>query len=113
LNCGRESLHDPFLMDGMRPAVRRILAAIENGEKIVVYGDYDVDGVTATVVLYSALRDMGANAEYYLPSRQGDGYGLHCNALEQLRSDGAAVITVDCGITALQEAAHANASAWI
>lgn len=110
LNCGRESLHDPFLMDGMRPAVRRIHAAIENGEKIVVYGDYDVDGVTATVVLYSALRDMGANAEYYLPSRQGDGYGLHCNALEQLRSDGAQLlITVDCGITALQEAAHANA----
>ncbi|MGI6169167.1 MAG: single-stranded-DNA-specific exonuclease RecJ, partial [Christensenellales bacterium] len=109
LQCGRESLHDPFSLSGMDAAADRIRAAIAQKQKIVVYGDYDVDGVTATVIVVSALKDMGAYVDYYLPSRQGEGYGLNCMALDALRAEGAElIITVDCGITALQEAQHAR-----
>ncbi len=95
--------YDPFLMKGMAAAVERIRTALEAEEPIVVYGDYDVDGITATSVLVRCLRALGARADYYIPDRQAEGYGLHAEALEQLAARGAQlVITVDCGISAAE-----------
>jgi single-stranded-DNA-specific exonuclease len=96
---------DPFLMTGMGITVERILAAIQRREKIIVYGDYDVDGVTATALLTLALRTAGASVIPYIPSRFEEGYGLNREALESLKQDGAhLVITVDNGIRSLEEA---------
>ncbi len=105
-----EQLHSPWLMQGMEQAVDRIAAALEKGEKIVVHGDYDVDGITAAALLVEALQRLGAAAvDYYLPSRFREGYGLHREALEQLAAAGAdLVITVDCGINAVEEGACAR-----
>ncbi|MUP58487.1 single-stranded-DNA-specific exonuclease RecJ [Veillonellaceae bacterium M2-4] len=90
---------DPHLMKGLDKAVERLQSAIEKKEKIVVYGDYDVDGITATVILYSILRDLGACVDYYIPERQSEGYGLHQEALEQLvQAQTDLLVTVDCGI---------------
>ena len=101
-----ESCHDSLLMKDMDHAVERILQAISTGELIVVYGDYDVDGVTATTLLTRVLRQLGALAETYIPDRQEEGYGVHLEALRKLRQEGCSlVITVDCGISAVQEAA--------
>lgn len=96
--------HDPFLLKGMEKAVLRIRDAIDRKEKIAVYGDYDVDGITSVSILYLALRELGADIIYYIPDRAGEGYGLHSDALKLLCKQGVTlVITVDCGISACQE----------
>ena len=102
------SMFDPFLMIGMDVAVERLLRAIENGEKMVVYGDYDVDGVTATVLMVQVLRAMGGKVQEYIPNRFEEGYGVNNDALEALAADGIKVVlTVDCGIRSSEEAQHA------
>jgi single-stranded-DNA-specific exonuclease len=90
-------------------AARRLAQAVRAGRRIVIYGDYDVDGVTATAILWQALRLAGAKVEFYIPSRLDEGYGLNGEALEKIAAAGAAlVITVDCGITAVEQAALAR-----
>ena len=102
-------LHDPMLLPGLPEASKRLAAAIAKNEKIVIYGDYDVDGITATAILWHALRLLGGHAETYVPHRLEEGYGLNAEAVAQLCDDGAKVIvTVDCGITAIEPAAVAK-----
>ncbi len=102
-------LHDPFMLQGMKEAVSRIEIAIAKDEKITVYGDYDVDGMTGVAVLYLALKEMGAKVDYYIPSRLEEGYGLNGDALTLLKTLGTdLVITVDTGITGIEEANKAT-----
>jgi len=99
----------PFQMKGMGAAVERILTAIKNHEPIVVYGDYDVDGVTAAALLVEALTSLGATARVYIPNRFDEGYGLNNEALHQLATEGVRlVISVDCGIRSPEEARYAR-----
>ncbi len=99
--------HDPYLLCDMDKAVRRIAKAIDCGEKITVYGDYDVDGVTSVSTLYMYLQNAGADVSYYIPSRSGEGYGVNNGALERLHKSGTSlIITVDTGITAFEEAEY-------
>jgi len=96
---------DPFLFGDMEKAVKRILAAIACGEKILVYGDYDVDGVTATALLTRVLKRLNANCGYYLPNRLTEGYGISEAGIRRAADAGAAlIISVDCGVTACGEA---------
>ncbi len=96
--------HDPFLMKDMDRAVERIMEAVSNDEKITVYGDYDVDGVTSVSVLLMYLRSIGAKADYYIPNRVGEGYGVNSEAVCALKKRGTSlIITVDTGITAIEE----------
>lgn len=105
LSKSTEMLHDPFLMKDMEKAAQRILRAVESGERIVIYGDYDVDGVTSVSCLYLFLEALGAEVDYYIPERTGEGYGMSSERVRRLASDGASVIvTVDTGITAVAEA---------
>lgn len=101
---------DPFLMKDMDKAVERITTAVENGEKICVYGDYDADGVTSTSLLYSYLRDsLGADVMFYIPTRTGEGYGMNKGAVDKIHSLGVTlIITVDNGISAREEIDYAN-----
>ena len=100
---------DPFKLTGMDVAINRICFALEHSEPISIYGDYDVDGVTATALLVQTLRAMGANVEGYIPNRFDEGYGLNNDALDGLKAKGVKlVITVDCGIRSPQEAQHAR-----
>ena len=109
LSCERSGLHDPFAMHDMDRAVGVIRGAIERGERIVVYGDYDVDGITATCTLVDYLRTAGAACEYYIPNRLSEGYGLTRQAMEELYRRGTRLmITVDSGITANEEIALAR-----
>lgn len=102
-------LSDPFLMKDMGKAVERILRAVDNEEKIVIYGDYDVDGVCATATLFSYLESIGANVFYKLPNRENEGYGLNSRVLKKFKEKGVGlVITVDNGISAIDEVAYAN-----
>jgi len=104
LSC-EERLPDPLLMQDMDRAAARVREALSNGEKIAVYGDYDVDGITATCLLLEFLRSRGADCLFYIPGRLEEGYGLNCPAIAQLAAQGVTLlITVDCGITALDEA---------
>ena len=108
LLAGEEDLSDPFLLTDMQKACERIWQAIDNGETIVVFGDYDVDGVTATALLYQHLKGMGATVKCMLPSREGDGYGLSRNAIQSIRDKGyQLIVTVDNGISAVEEAEFA------
>jgi single-stranded-DNA-specific exonuclease len=110
LRGGLEGLHDPFLMTGMDRAVARVRAAIDRGEKILVFGDYDVDGVLSTVMLLKALSTLGAKAEYFIPERLTDGYGIKDEHVEVPVERGASlVISVDCGIKAVEFTARARA----
>ncbi len=96
---------DPFGLADMDKAVSRIEQAIDYSEKITVYGDYDCDGVTATVLLVSLLKNMGAQVDYYIPSRESEGYGMNSDAVKQIHSGGTRlIITVDNGISAFEEA---------
>ena len=98
-------LPDPYLLTDMDLAVSRVSAAVNRGEKIAVFGDYDVDGITATCLLTDYLRRCGADCVSYIPGRLEEGYGLNPIALEQLHSQGVKlIVTVDCGITAMEEA---------
>ena len=104
LDCNAP-LHDPFLMTDMNLAVTRVGAAMMRGEKIAVFGDYDVDGITATCLLTDFLRRQGADCVCYIPGRLEEGYGLNPIAIRQLASEGVRlIVTVDCGITAVEEA---------
>ena len=102
-------LSDPFLLKDMERAVERIQTAVENGEPIVIFGDYDVDGVSATAILYECLTSLGAQVRCKLPSRDGGGYGITRDALEKLAAKGyTLVVTVDNGISAVEETAFAR-----
>lgn len=100
---------DPFLLPDMEKACERIRSAMENGEKITVFGDYDADGVTSTALLYSYLSKNGANVDYYIPDRAGEGYGMNIDAVEALKERGTSlIITVDNGISAIEEIERAK-----
>ena len=97
---------DPCLLKGMQPAVERLLRAQKNDERVCIYGDYDVDGISGTALLVSFLRQVGLNCGYFIPNRFDDGYGLNDEALQSIIESGVALImSVDCGITAVNEAA--------
>jgi single-stranded-DNA-specific exonuclease len=106
---GEQPLHDPFLLGDMATAVERIRAAIAAGKRICVHGDYDVDGICATVLAVLVLRELGADVEWHLPSRFDEGYGVSGGTLERLAGEGCGlVVTVDCGITAVEEVRRAR-----
>ncbi|MCX5666582.1 MAG: DHH family phosphoesterase [Candidatus Omnitrophica bacterium] len=110
ITCSLSSCHDPFLMKGMDLAVERIKSAILSKERILVYGDYDVDGMTAVTVLYTALKNLGAIVETYIPNRVEEGYGLNVGAIKKAERDGVSlIVTVDCGIGSFIEIDHARA----
>ncbi len=105
-----DDLHDPFALADMGRAVDRILAAIDRRERIAIHGDYDVDGVTSTVILRRALELLGADVTHFIPERLRDGYGLQSAALDRLHAEGVhLVISVDCGIRGIEAALHARA----
>ena len=108
LGMEEELLHSPMLLRDMDKAVARIEAALANKERIVIYGDYDVDGVTSVSILYLYLAAMGADVGYYIPNRMGEGYGMSEGSVDRLIDEGAnLIVTVDTGITANKEVAHA------
>lgn len=101
-------LHDPMLISGMSAAVQRIKLAVERGETVAVYGDYDVDGITSTCLVTDYMRFKGNRCIPYIPDRDEEGYGLNCAAIDALKEQGVSlIITVDCGITAVSETEHA------
>ncbi len=103
------AMHDPFLMKDMDKATERIHQAKRNNEKITIYGDYDVDGITSIAILYKYLEKMGIEVGYYVPDRMVEGYGVNREALDKIKSDGTSlIITVDTGITAVEEAEYAK-----
>src|SRR3954463_4701240 len=107
--AGEQPLHDPFLLGDMSTAVERIRAAISAGKRICVHGDYDVDGICATVLAVLVLRELGADVDWHLPSRFDEGYGVSGETLERLAAEGCGlVLTVDCGITAVEEVRRAR-----
>ena len=109
LNPTRNDFHDPYLLPDMEKAVDRIVTAIKNKEKIVIYGDYDVDGITSITVLKSFLEERGLQVDQYIPNRLEEGYGLNKPALEEIASKKYdLMITVDCGISAIEEIDYAN-----
>jgi single-stranded-DNA-specific exonuclease len=109
LNPSFEDLHDPYLLKGMKEAVGRILRAVENGEKILIWGDYDVDGTTGTVVLRKALEILGAKTGFHIPNRFTEGYGLNIEYLEKARLKGySLVISVDTGTRSFEPLAWAK-----
>ena len=104
-----EPLSDPFLLKDMDKAATRITRAVDNMEKIAVYGDYDADGVTSTAMLYSYLETRGADVIFYIPQREGEGYGMNIGAVEYLKEQGVSlIVTVDNGISSVQEVTRAN-----
>lgn len=104
-----EPLSDPFLLKDMDKAAARITRAVDNMEKIAVYGDYDADGVTSTAMLYSYFETRGADVIFYIPQREGEGYGMNIGAVEYLKEQGVSlIVTVDNGISSVQEVARAN-----
>ena len=110
LSPSLDHLHDPFRLADMKVAVERILGAIERRERIAIHGDYDVDGVTSTVILRRALELLGADVTHFIPERLRDGYGLQPAALDRLHALGVRlVISVDCGIRGIEAARHAQA----
>lgn len=104
LSKSKQGILNPMTMLDMETAVERIVTAINNGEEIAIYGDYDVDGITSTALLYSFLRSMNAKLRYYIPDRKDEGYGINIMAVNKLIKEGVKLlITVDCGITAIGE----------
>lgn len=109
LNPSIEKLHDPYLLNDMDILVDRIILAKDRKEKVAIYGDYDVDGITSITLIYTFLRDLGLDMVYYLPDRIEEGYGLNTEALKKLKDEGVSlVITVDCGISAVNEVEYAK-----
>lgn len=105
----RKDFHNPFLMPDMEIAVNRILKAIDNNEKIIIYGDYDADGITSITVLKSFLEERGLEVDSYIPNRLDEGYGLNKEAIKKIFDDGhRLMITVDCGISGIDEVDYAN-----
>ncbi len=106
-----EHFYSPWTMSGMAEAVQRILEALNRDEKIVIYGDYDADGIAATAILVNTLQSLGGQVDYHLPSRFEEGYGLHIEPLQAIKEAGASlVVTVDCGINAVEEVDWASAN---
>jgi single-stranded-DNA-specific exonuclease len=104
-----DSLYDPFLMDGMETATYRLIQALTENQLITVYGDYDVDGTCATAILYLFLKELDANVKFYIPKRLSEGYGISKQGIDQVKSKGTSLlISVDCGITAIEETEYAN-----
>ncbi len=102
-------LYNPYLLKDVEKATARIKSALDNDEKITIYGDYDVDGVTSVSILYMYLKERGAEVDYYIPTREGEGYGLNITAFQSIKERGTnLVITVDTGITAIEEIAYAQ-----
>lgn len=109
LNPKRNDFYDPYLMPDMEIAVKRIIKAIDKNEKILIYGDYDVDGITSVTVLKSFLEERGITVSEYIPNRLKEGYGLNKKAIEEIAKQGIQLmITVDCGISAIEEVEYAN-----
>ena len=109
INPTRDNFYDPFLMPDMEKAVDRIVKAIKNNEKTIIYGDYDVDGITSSVVFKSFLEERGLKTDIYIPNRLDEGYGLNESAVKEIASQGyQLMITVDCGITGVKEVELAN-----
>ncbi len=104
-----ELIHDPFLMNGMQEATQRIIRALTSNEKICVYGDYDVDGTCSAALMYLFLKELGADVETYIPNRLTEGYGMSLQSIDYLKERGISlIISVDCGITAVEEIDHAT-----
>jgi single-stranded-DNA-specific exonuclease len=102
-------LHDPYLMDGMERAVDRAIRALDQGEKLAIYGDYDVDGTNSAAMLLLYFRELGGDVDFYIPDRFTEGYGISLVGIDRLASQGVRlIITVDCGITAIEQVAYAN-----
>ena len=109
LNPTRKDFYDPFLMPDMEIAVNRIIKAIENKEKVIIFGDYDVDGITSITVLKKFLKDRGLDVDSYIPNRLNEGYGLNKKAIESIvEQKYTLMITVDCGISGIEEVDYAN-----
>jgi single-stranded-DNA-specific exonuclease len=109
LSPSLRDLHNPFLMQDMKKAVDRLIRAIYQQEKIVIYGDYDADGITSVVVLLHFIRQIYKNVTHYIPDRIAEGYGLHRESVERLRSEGIGlIVTVDCGISDHEPIAYAS-----
>ena len=108
LSPSADDLHDPFLLDGMDRAVSLLRGAVSRGETILVYGDYDADGVCAASILLETLHELGASLAYHIPSRQTDGYGLNADAVRKYADRCSLLITVDCGISNEKEVALAR-----
>jgi len=109
LNPDLDNLGDPFLLPDMQVSIERIMKAIETGEKICVYGDFDVDGITSVTIMIKVLQSLGANVFYYIPDRMDEGYGLNKLALEEICQSGTnLIITVDCGIVSFEEVVYSN-----
>lgn len=109
LNPTRKNFHNPYLMPDMEKAVNRIIQAIEKNEKIIIYGDYDVDGITSITVLKSFFKDIGVEVGTYIPNRLEEGYGLNKPAIDKIvNEEYALMITVDCGISGIDEIKYAN-----
>ena len=105
----RQDFYDPYIIKDMEKAVERILKALDKQEKVTIYGDYDVDGITSITVLKSFLKDIGLDTNYYIPNRLNEGYGLNKKAIEKIVNDGCnLMITVDCGISGIEEINYAN-----
>ena len=105
----RNDFYNPYEMPDMEKAVERILKSIENKEKIIIYGDYDVDGITSITVLESFLKERGLEVNHYIPNRLNEGYGLNKNAIEKIAKENYdLMITVDCGITGIEEIKYAK-----
>lgn len=108
-NSSLQDQHDPFLMEGMESAVSRVFKALERNEKILIYGDYDVDGTTGAALLYMFFRKLGADVDYYLPDRLKEGYGISTTGIEFAEKNGfTLLISVDCGVSANKEIALAS-----
>jgi single-stranded-DNA-specific exonuclease len=104
-------LHDPALLPGAETAARRLVQAVRDGERIVLYGDYDVDGMTGVAVLFACLRMLGAEPDWYVPHRLDEGYGVNAEAVRKLAADGAELlVTVDCGISAVEPLREARSA---
>src|SRR5207302_2501834 len=109
LHPSLDHLHDPMRLADMRIAVDRIMAAVAASERIAIHGDYDVDGITSTVILRRALELLGADVRHFIPERMRDGYGLQPSAIERLLDDGVALgVSVDCGIRGVDGAGRAR-----
>ena len=109
LNPTRTDFYDPYLMPDMEKAVSRILKALKNNENITIFGDYDADGITSTTILKRFFHDINKECNVYIPNRLNEGYGLNKNAIKKLSEDGTnLIITVDCGITAIEETKYAK-----
>ena len=109
LNKDEIPLHDPYLLKDMDRAVERIRRAIDNKERVCIYGDYDVDGVTSVSILYLYLKSLNVDIHYYIPCRKGGGYGVSRSAVDKLIEEGTQlIVTVDTGITANEEILYAK-----